>query len=427
MLGVTVVAAGLSWRSGVIPLPQWLSNHGGDALNSLTKFCPTCCQKRQIGGNKTRTAECKHCQQLFSSSGRGRALYCGPCREKYPNTLPRHSEKPCENCGKHFTHMRQEARFCSFKCSSTWVNATGQGPRHNDDELLARIVGVINKHERCLSQEELIAEVGTSHKVLAAREWSMAFLYTSAGRSYEAPVLNSRFEDRVYSVLSEIVPGMVIEHDKTLRANCWDRSNKLWLTSRALQEDDIPTLKDELVAFIQSRGRYVWHPEVYMYFRSVSIDDLKKHGIKVATICRELGLFAPEDDRLGRETVQRVKDFVLNHLNVHGKLPGLRLVLKEVGIDHTTLWTYMDYDQFVAGLGGKDRAIVRYRFRDAEDFLNAAADVVKMAGRSMRMTEIVKAVGISYPSYLSNFKSVRSEDIHDRAGVARFSRENTKA
>jgi hypothetical protein len=122
-----------------------------------------------------------------------------------------------------------------------------------------------------------------------------------------------------------------------------------------------------------------------------------------------------------------VKDFVLNHLNVHGKLPGLRLVLKEVGIDHTTLWTYMDYDQFVAGLGGKDRAIVRYRFRDAEDFLNAAADVVKMAGRSMRMTEIVKAVGISYPSYLSNFKSVRSEDIHDRAGVARFSRENTKA
>jgi hypothetical protein len=38
MLGVTVVAAGLLWRSGVIPLPQWLSNHGGDALWALMVF-----------------------------------------------------------------------------------------------------------------------------------------------------------------------------------------------------------------------------------------------------------------------------------------------------------------------------------------------------------------------------------------------------
>lgn len=38
VLAVAVVAAGLLWRSGLIPLPQWLSNHGGDALWALMVF-----------------------------------------------------------------------------------------------------------------------------------------------------------------------------------------------------------------------------------------------------------------------------------------------------------------------------------------------------------------------------------------------------
>ena len=33
-----MVAAGLLWRSGLIPLPQWLSNSGGDALWALMVF-----------------------------------------------------------------------------------------------------------------------------------------------------------------------------------------------------------------------------------------------------------------------------------------------------------------------------------------------------------------------------------------------------
>jgi hypothetical protein len=32
------VAGGLLWRSGLIPLPQWLSNNGGDALWALMVF-----------------------------------------------------------------------------------------------------------------------------------------------------------------------------------------------------------------------------------------------------------------------------------------------------------------------------------------------------------------------------------------------------
>ena len=35
LLAVAVVAAGLLWRSGLIPLPHWLSNNGGDALWAL--------------------------------------------------------------------------------------------------------------------------------------------------------------------------------------------------------------------------------------------------------------------------------------------------------------------------------------------------------------------------------------------------------
>jgi hypothetical protein len=38
VLAVAVVAGGLLWRSGLIPLPQWLSNYGGDALWALMVF-----------------------------------------------------------------------------------------------------------------------------------------------------------------------------------------------------------------------------------------------------------------------------------------------------------------------------------------------------------------------------------------------------
>ncbi len=38
LLAVAVVAVGLLWRSGLIPLPDWLSNNGGDALWALMVF-----------------------------------------------------------------------------------------------------------------------------------------------------------------------------------------------------------------------------------------------------------------------------------------------------------------------------------------------------------------------------------------------------
>ena len=37
-LAVAVIACGLLWRSGLIPVRQWLSNYGGDALWALMVF-----------------------------------------------------------------------------------------------------------------------------------------------------------------------------------------------------------------------------------------------------------------------------------------------------------------------------------------------------------------------------------------------------
>lgn len=38
LLALAVIAAGLLWRSGLIPLPGWLSNNGGDASWALMVF-----------------------------------------------------------------------------------------------------------------------------------------------------------------------------------------------------------------------------------------------------------------------------------------------------------------------------------------------------------------------------------------------------
>ncbi len=38
LLVMAVITAGLIWRSGIIPLPPWLSNNGGDALWALMVF-----------------------------------------------------------------------------------------------------------------------------------------------------------------------------------------------------------------------------------------------------------------------------------------------------------------------------------------------------------------------------------------------------
>ena len=38
VLAVAVIAGGLLWRSGLIPMPGWLSNNGGDALWALMVF-----------------------------------------------------------------------------------------------------------------------------------------------------------------------------------------------------------------------------------------------------------------------------------------------------------------------------------------------------------------------------------------------------
>lgn len=573
--------------------PEKKCDHCATPFNPKTKvnrFCSFGCNRKYFGSRqylkndeKTNCGDgyleidfkvsriCNLCSREFEPKGKGRHLYCLACRERYPTTKPRQSENPCKQCGKPFTHMRPKVRFCSSKCSSTWTNANGHGPRHDDDALLGRFVAVISRHERCLSKEELIMESGSSAKAMDTRNWSMRSLYEHAGRSYDPPVLSSRFADRVYSVISEIVPDMEIEFDKPLpgmhgfkggklradffirdldliveadgkqhltgrddldrldyiRANdrlkdeyaeangltliripetvdsrsikarllrgirrarprfrqhnpsnadstsgsvrrmptrrnvsdrpakkrgemgepepdiycrgcharpsfknkgtylcekCWGKSHDLWLTSRVLQKNQVTEIRSKIEDYIRDKCRYVWQSEIYLYCCHFSITDLKKNGIVVAKICRSLGFFAPEDDGISRATVSRVKDFVSKYHGVHRKYPGVRTMMKELGIDHQTLWSYMDYNKFIEDLGGRAVSHVRFRYSSNDEFLHAAAQVVEAAGHPMPMTSIFEALGICYPAYLANFKLVRSEHIHDLAGVPRMTR-----
>lgn len=200
---------------------------------------------------------------------------------------------------------------------------------------------------------------------------------------------------------------------------CWDRYNSLWRSAEVLEAAEIDAFRSELQEFIKSRGRYVWHPEVYLNLRPVSIDELKHHKIKVAVICRELGFYAPADDRITREVVERVKTFVTAFMAKHNRPPKVTELLKGTKIDHTTLWSCMDYDAYVKDLGGRLKMEMRHRFHSKEEFLEAAASVVREHGCPLHMTVILDEMGMSYPAYLDHYDSVSPDEIHDRAGIAR--------
>lgn len=91
--------------------------------------------------------------------------------------------------------------------------------------------------------------------------------------------------------------------------------------------------------------------------------------------------------------------------------------MKGTRLDHDTLWACMDFEAYIAELGGKLNTSVRYRFRDAEEFLQAAILVVRDAGHWLPITAIVKRLGMSHPAYLSHFKHIRTREIHEKAGV----------
>jgi hypothetical protein len=200
---------------------------------------------------------------------------------------------------------------------------------------------------------------------------------------------------------------------------CWDRWNEVRRSARALEDSEVDAFKEELTAYIKNQGRDVWQQEAYLYLSPVSAAELKKNGIKVATICRELGLFPPVDDRITKENSQRVREFTMEFFESHKKTPSVREVMAGIGMDHTTLWSCMDFEEFVRGLGGKVDTDVRFRFPDDNAFLQAAAQVVREADCPLHMTAILDEMGVSYPTYLDNFKAVTSKKIHNAAGVSR--------
>lgn len=83
LLAVAVVAAGLFWRSGLIPLPPEVSKYGGDVLWALMVFVglgfrqllpthePACRPRIRHGGRRVQTAM----QQRGSSADNRRRIF----------------------------------------------------------------------------------------------------------------------------------------------------------------------------------------------------------------------------------------------------------------------------------------------------------------------------------------------------------------
>lgn len=185
--------------------------------HSRNRYCPKCTlplrrkAKQAMGTEK----QCKFCEEPFLAKGKGRRVYCPACQEKYPRTKPKKSKEPCEWCGKYFTHMRPNARFCSLSCSSSWLNDAGLGPKWNRKKLISTLVDFVQQRDHIVTLEEVSAVLGITHKVFTARGITIADVYAAAGKSMEHP-FDSYFECRVYHALRKLGLGEnEIERQKT--------------------------------------------------------------------------------------------------------------------------------------------------------------------------------------------------------------------
>ena len=121
---------------------------------------------------------CNLCGTIFTGSVARKN--CDDCSKNRPTPKTK-QENPCTWCGCEFESARKVSRFCSYKCSSSWLNAEGLGPKHNDEELKQRAIQVIQKESRSMTKEELCTIMGVTHKVFKSRNFELSELYSAAG------------------------------------------------------------------------------------------------------------------------------------------------------------------------------------------------------------------------------------------------------
>lgn len=177
------------------------------------KYCSNCTEAARRRKPPVEMV-CGNCGATFLKPykhGYAGIKFCPACREGGNAVIKAHP-RACKQCGKTFRpgRTRQGAELCSRFCQGTWINAQGLGPKHNDEELLARLVKSIVSVPYCMSQQQLTAETGVAHKTLSSRKWTMAYLYSEAGVPYTKPSLASKLEDSVFSVLTSAFPGVEI-------------------------------------------------------------------------------------------------------------------------------------------------------------------------------------------------------------------------
>ncbi len=199
---------------------------------------------------------------------------------------------------------------------------------------------------------------------------------------------------------------------------CWKKWNTVRRNPTSAPADK-EKAKIEVAEFIKSKGRYVWQPEVYIHFKSYTKQTSKECGMSAFSLCRDMGLYPPEDDLLVRTNKLRVTDYLDKCFEATGKIPGLRQLLKDLKMDYESLYTTLNYRDIAGSYGKRLHTRASTRFPDDESFLQTAAKVVIDHGSAMRMVDIMTAIEVSYPTYLEKFKHISPEEIHNYAGIAR--------
>jgi hypothetical protein len=164
--------------------------------------CPDCQRKKNRPSLKKpfKQHTCNLCGTIFTGSVARKN--CDACSKNRPTPKTK-QENPCTWCGCEFESARKVSRFCSYKCSSSWLNAEGLGPKHNDGVLLDKIKNIIKKENRSMTKDEICSLGGFTHKVLKARGIDLKSLYADLDIPYQKN-FSSFFEQNGYQCLKSI-------------------------------------------------------------------------------------------------------------------------------------------------------------------------------------------------------------------------------
>lgn len=198
---------------------------------------------------------------------------------------------------------------------------------------------------------------------------------------------------------------------------CKERWRQVRRAPVRFPKESVPEIREAIKAFIANRDRYVWQQEVALWLAPFKGADLKKHGIKVATLCREMGYLAPREDAHVLDQAARAVSAFREIQAKTGAPPAMAKWLKAAKMDFDTLHACVDVDELYDDpRRGTTRNIVR-RFKSEADFKAELVNKLAEMGPTGTLVRAVEALGLTYKSFRDNFPGVSPEEVYAEAKV----------